>query len=81
MKLNTAKKVTDILVGCTIAALILQLFLPRGGKVLTTWVLGALLLVIGTVNLLWMRCPHCGGQLTRWGNKFCRSCGHKLEEN
>jgi len=80
MDLKTAKKVTDLLVGCVLADLVLMLFLPHGGKVVLTWVLIGLLIAVGAVNLLWMRCPHCGGQLTRWGSKFCRSCGHSLDE-
>ena len=79
MDLKTAKKVTDLLVAGVLAGLVLLFFLPRGGKVVLTWVLIALLVAVGVVNLLWMRCPHCNSQLTRWGSKFCRSCGEKLD--
>ena len=80
MDLKTAKKVTDLLVSCVLADLVLMLFLPHGGKVVLTWVLIGLLITVGAVHLLWMRCPHCGKFLPKSDGDlaFCPHCGKPL---
>lgn len=47
------------------------------------WVAAAVVcgVIVAAGRVLW-RCPHCGAHLGRVDDapKFCRSCGHKLED-
>ena len=41
--------------------------------------LGGLLLAAGLVlDVVWIRCPHCGTWLGKYPGEYCSSCGEKI---
>jgi len=60
---------------CMAAGLLLIFFGPGWSKAL------GLIGVVAALALqrLWLRCPHCGGQLRPWED-VCPKCGKKVEE-
>lgn len=42
--------------------------------------LGFVLVVIGlALDVIWIRCPHCGVWLGKYPGEYCQSCGEKIE--
>jgi len=78
--LTIAKRVCDALcIGC-IALLVILLFVPHMLKRAVGILLLVLLCLLAIWNLSFLRCPHCGAHMERFGNRYCRRCGANLQD-
>lgn len=67
-----------ISLGFLVAALIAAI-LCKGDVLGKLWI--ALVLLGLALNILWVRCPHCGCLLGRYSGEFCVMCGEKIDWN
>lgn len=65
-----------ISIGFLVAALLAAIF-AKGEVLDKLWI--ALVLMGLALNILWIRCPHCGCLLGRYSGEFCVMCGEKID--
>ena len=65
-----------ISIGFLLAALLAAIF-AKGEVLDKLWI--ALVLLGLALNLILVRCPHCGCMLGRYSGEFCVMCGEKID--
>ncbi len=81
MNLKTAKRLSDIICVMFVIVWIVDRTFPDLISNIVFWVIMVVLFILLLIiDLKFMRCPHCGAQVTRWGGHYCSSCGKDLDK-
>ena len=75
MKIRTARRIRDLLL---VVGFIVILTGYAAGP-FNGW-FGAVIMISSLIpQILYNKCPHCGGQLGRNNGKFCQHCGGEID--
>lgn len=78
MNLKKARRITAILVAAIIIVLIIGGVIPELFNGILFPVLVVLMIAMGGVVIVYMKCPRCGKAIRPFGQKYCAFCGEEI---